>query len=78
LDGDGSGNPTRLACDASLAEKVTRVEYCDNRFFAGGRDDRQLNRALLQVENGGAIVSLGKNSLSLAIIRNAASYTGRL
>ena len=59
-----------LAIETALAEELIFLQNCDDRFLALFRYNDNFDLALLNVENRIRDISLGKNSLILAVFRD--------
>ena len=62
----GRADPQRLAGQAAFAQKITCPEKGNDRLFASSRGYGKLYAALLNVENMGGGITLGKQPLLLA------------
>jgi hypothetical protein len=60
-------NAPRTSGQTALADKISRLEECDDRFLALRRDDRNFDPAFSDVEDGIRRVTLGEDGLTLGV-----------
>jgi hypothetical protein len=60
-------NAPRTSGQTTFADKISRLEECDDRFLALRGDDRNLDPAFSDVEDGIRRVTLGEDGLTLGV-----------
>ena len=72
----GAGHAQRLAGQASLAKEVAGAQNGNHRFLALLGDDRELDLAFLDIEDGVGRVALQEDLVVLRMVGQRPSFAG--
>ena len=74
----GRRDAPRLTRQTALSEKVPLTEDGDDGLFSGSRQDRQPDRALLDIEDIGGLIALRKDDGRSCVLADRARDAGRI
>ena len=77
-EGRGSSHADRLASHAALAKKIRGTKHRDDSFFTCAIHNREFYTPLLNVEDGGRIVTLSEDGLAAPIFHDSFGNPGRI